>query len=119
MTSNGAGTPLATSTIAQPSPEIRPSGAAQLDRLLERARTAHREGALQLAEQAYAQLLTLAPDHPEALHLLGAVRFQQGQLPEADSLMRRSIERQPAPLALANHAAVLAGLGREAEALVR
>ncbi|KWI40383.1 tetratricopeptide repeat protein [Burkholderia stagnalis] len=119
MTSNGAGTPLATSTIAQPSPEIRPSDAAQLDRLLERARNAHREGALQHAEQAYAQLLTLAPDHPEALHLLGAVRFQQGQLPEADTLMRRSIERQPAPLALANHAAVLAGLGREPEALAR
>ncbi|KVN21083.1 MULTISPECIES: tetratricopeptide repeat protein [unclassified Burkholderia] len=119
MTSNGEGTTLA-SALAEPrSPDRRPPDAAQLERLLARARNAHREGALQHAEKAYAELLALDPDHPEALHLLGAVRFQQGRLDDAEPLMRRSVEHRPAPLALANYSAVLAGLGRACDALAR
>ena len=57
------------------------------------------------------ELLALDPEHPEALHLLGAVRFQQGRLGDAEPLMRRSIEHRPVPLALANYAAVLTGAG--------
>ncbi|VWB35127.1 TPR domain-containing protein [Burkholderia lata] len=116
MTPNGEGTTLASATIA---PERRPPDTMQLERLLVRARKAHHEGALQHAENAYAELLALDPEHPEALHLLGAVRFQQGRLDDAEPLMRRSVERQPVPLALANYSAVLAGLGREHDALAR
>jgi len=116
MTPNGEGTTFASAPVA---PERRPPDAAQLERLLVRARKAHHEGALQHAEKAYAELLALDPAHPEALHLLGAVRFQQGRLDDAEPLMRRSVERQPVPLALANYAAVLAGLGREHDALAR
>ena len=76
-----------------------------------RARKAHHEGALQHAEHASTELLALDPEHPEALHLLGAVRFQQGRLGDAEPLMRRSIEHRPVPLALANYAAVLTGPG--------
>ncbi|RQR52842.1 hypothetical protein DIE21_11970 [Burkholderia sp. Bp9140] len=119
MTSNGEGTTLASAPAAPRSPDRRPPDAAQLERLLVRARNAHRDGALQHAERAYAELLALDPDHPEALHLLGAVRFQQGRLDDAEPLMRRSVERQPVPLALANYSAVLAGLGREHDALAR
>ncbi|VWD50804.1 TPR domain-containing protein [Burkholderia lata] len=116
MTPNGEGTTLASATVA---PDRRPPDAMQLERLLVRARKAHHEGALQHAENAYAELLALDPEHPEALHLLGAVRFQQGRLDDAEPLMRRSVERQPVPLALANYSAVLAGLGREHDALAR
>ncbi|WP_423394114.1 tetratricopeptide repeat protein [Burkholderia sp. LMG 21824] len=116
MTPNGEGTTLASATVA---PERRPPDTMQLERLLVRARKAHHEGALQHAEHAYAELLALDPEHPEALHLLGAVRFQQGRLDDAEPLMRRSVERQPVPLALANYSAVLAGLGREHDALAR
>ncbi|WP_105131584.1 tetratricopeptide repeat protein [Burkholderia sp. BE12] len=116
MTSNGEGTTFASAQVAR---DGRPPDAALLERLLLRARKAHHEGALQRAENAYAELLALDPEHPEALHLLGAVRFQQGRLDDAEPLMRRSIERQPVPLALANYSAVLAGLGREHDALAR
>ncbi|WP_175968676.1 tetratricopeptide repeat protein [Burkholderia sp. BCC0322] len=116
MTPNGEGTTLASATVA---PDRRPPDTMQLERLLVRARKAHHEGALQHAEHAYAELLALDPEHPEALHLLGAVRFQQGRLDDAEPLMRRSVERQPVPLALANYSAVLAGLGREHDALAR
>ncbi|CAB3762005.1 hypothetical protein GQ57_09725 [Burkholderia sp. MSh2] len=116
MTLNGEGTILASAPAA---PDRRPPDTAQLERLLLRARKAHHEGALQHAEHAYTELLTLAPEHPEALHLLGAVRFQQGRLIDAEPLMRRSIEHRPVPLALANYAAVLTGLGREHDALAR
>ncbi|MFP3504611.1 tetratricopeptide repeat protein [Burkholderia sp. SIMBA_062] len=119
MTSNGEGTTLASAPAAPRSPDRRPPDAAQLERLLARARNAHRDGALEHAERAYGELLALEPDHPEALHLLGAVRFQQGRLDDAEPLMRRSVERQPVPLALANYSAVLAGLGREHDALAR
>ncbi|QVN21361.1 tetratricopeptide repeat protein [Burkholderia pyrrocinia] len=116
MIPNGEGTTFASAPVA---PDRRPPDTAQLERLLLRARRAHHEGALQHAENAYAELLTLDPEHPEALHLLGAVRFQQGRLDDAEPLMRRSVERQPVPLALANYAAVLAGLGRAHDALAR
>ncbi|KVR70669.1 hypothetical protein WK21_00285 [Burkholderia cepacia] len=116
MTPNGEGTTLASAPVA---PDRRPPDTMQLERLLLRARKAHHEGALQHAEHAYAELLALDPEHPEALHLLGAVRFQQGRLDDAEPLMRRSVERQPVPLALANYSAVLAGLGREHDALAR
>lgn len=105
------------SNARQPNPSA-PEALAP-DQLLARARAAHRDGALQQAEHAYTALLAADPDHPEALHLLGALRFQQGRLDDAEPLMRRSIERQPAVLALANYSAVLAGLGRTHDALAR
>jgi tetratricopeptide (TPR) repeat protein len=120
MTSNGEGTTLAIQTdAARARDEVPKPDAAQLDRLLQRARKAHTGGGLDKAEAAYAELLMLDPAHAEALHLLGAVRFQQGRLEEADALMSRSIERQPVALALANHSAVLLGLGRTQDALAR
>ncbi|NIF72347.1 tetratricopeptide repeat protein [Burkholderia sp. Ap-962] len=113
MTSKGEGIALASTA------STLPPDAARVEQLLARARGAHQEGALQQAETAYAELLALDGEHPEALHLLGALRFQQGRLDEAEPLMRRSVERRPAPLSLANYSAVLVGLGREEEALQR
>jgi tetratricopeptide (TPR) repeat protein len=84
-----------------------------------RARKLHQEGALDQAVKAYDQLLALDPEHVEGLHMLGAARFQQGRFEEAEALMRLSIGRKPAPLSLANYAAVLASLGRHDEAVNR
>ncbi|RKP52471.1 tetratricopeptide repeat protein [Trinickia fusca] len=118
MTSNGEGATTLAADATPPGPNsVSQPDAAQLERLLLRARNAHNEGALERAELAYSELLVLDPDHAQALHLLGAVRFQQGRLVEAEGLMRRSIERHPAALPVANLAAVLTGLGREQEAL--
>ncbi|WP_070107066.1 tetratricopeptide repeat protein [Burkholderia plantarii] len=119
MISKGEGTTFASPAGGPGQTGLGPPDDAVLERLLARARRAHHEGALQQAEQAYQELLALDAGHPEALHLLGAVRFQQGRLDEAEPLMRRSVERRPVALALANYSAVLAGLGREAEALSR
>ncbi|KDB08112.1 glycosyl transferase family 9 [Burkholderia sp. lig30] len=119
MSSNGERAGFASPEAAPCPTAIHSPDAEQLARLLGRARVAHHDGALQQAEKAYAELLELDPDHPEALHLLGALRFQQGRLEDAEPLMRRSIERQPVPLSLANYSAVLAGLGREQDALAR
>ncbi|MFM0290102.1 tetratricopeptide repeat protein [Paraburkholderia megapolitana] len=117
MTFNGEEATLAKQPVATRPPGVPKPDPAQLDRLLLRARNAHQEGALGKAEQAYGELLALDPEHADALHLLGAIRFQQGRLEDAEALMRRSIERHPAALSLANHAAVLASLGRLDEAL--
>lgn len=87
--------------------------------LLRDARAAHERGDLNAAERGYLELLALDAAHAEASHLLGAVRFQEGKLPEAEALMRRAIERAPSPLTLANHAAVLAMLERREEALAQ
>lgn len=119
MTFNGEEATLAKQPVATRPPGIPKPDPAQLDRLLLRARNAHQEGALGKAEQAYGEVLALDPEHADALHLLGAIRFQQGRLADAEALMRRSIELHPAALPLANHAAVLASLGREHDALTR
>jgi tetratricopeptide (TPR) repeat protein len=119
MTYDGEGTTLATQPVSSRPAEVPKPDPAQLDALLLRARNAHQQGALDRAEKAYAEVLAIDPGHADALHLLGAIRFQRGQLADAEALMRRSIERHPAALPLANHAAVLASLGRESEALTR
>lgn len=87
------------------------------ERVFRHARTAHERGALADAERGYLALLALDQDHAEASHMLGVLRFQEEKLLDAEALIRRSIEQKPSPLALANHAAVLNGLGRSEEAL--
>lgn len=92
---------------------------ANADNVLRRARASHERGALMDAERGYREVLTVDPDHAEALHLLGVLHFQHGRMDEADTSIRRSIERLPSALALANHASVLIGLNRRDEALAR
>jgi protein O-GlcNAc transferase len=65
----------------------------------------HRAGDLESAEECYERLLDFCPDHPDALHLLGVVKFQRGRLEEAVALLRRATDRAP------RHAAALCNLG--------
>ena len=106
-------------SVAQPAATIegsQPRDPVWEDSVLRHARAAHERGALADAERGYLELLALDPVHAEASHMLGVLRFQGGKLPEAETLIRQSVEWKPTPLALANHAAVLASLGRHEEA---
>lgn len=55
----------------------------------------HRSGRLDEAETGYRQLLVERPDDAEVLHLLGILRAQRGDLPEAFGLVTRAVELAP------------------------
>jgi tetratricopeptide (TPR) repeat protein len=53
-------------------------------------------GRLREAEALYRQALQIAPEHPDALHLLGLVELQSGRHQAALEWLRRAIAVQPA-----------------------
>lgn len=55
----------------------------------------HRAGRLDEAESGYRQLLAENPDNAGVLHLLGILRGQRGDLPEAMKLVQRASELDP------------------------
>ncbi len=63
--------------------------------LLAQALAAHRRGALDDAEDGYRRILEAAPEHGEALHLLGALAIQAGRNAEGIALIRRSLVACP------------------------
>ncbi|WP_175872310.1 tetratricopeptide repeat-containing glycosyltransferase family protein [Burkholderia sp. BCC0397] len=70
------------------------------------------------AGRLYEGVLTMAPDHVEALHLLGLVYLQLGDPTRAEPLIARSMRfGLNQPWNLANHAAALIGVGRHRDAL--
>jgi tetratricopeptide (TPR) repeat protein len=82
----------------------------------------HQAGRLDLAEAAYRQVLTLAPQEPEALHLLGLVALQTGRPEPAAGLIGAAIRLEGGRAAYhSNLALALRALGRldEAEASCR
>jgi tetratricopeptide (TPR) repeat protein len=80
--------------------------------------TLHQQGRLREAEKLYARALKAAPEHFDALHLLGLAKAQGGQMGEAFRLMSAALKINPkAPDAWMNLANVLHALKRDAEAL--
>lgn len=73
---------------------------------LENGYHAHLAGDLNGAIAAYRQALALAPEDPDALHLLGAATLQLGDAGEALRLLERAAQRQR------NNPALLGNLGR-------
>ncbi|MGH8192185.1 MAG: tetratricopeptide repeat protein [Rhodanobacteraceae bacterium] len=63
--------------------------------MLEELVQLHRNGRLDEAEDGYRRLLSENPDSPEVLHLLGILRGQRGDLPEAMKLVQRAGELDP------------------------
>ncbi|WP_075217562.1 tetratricopeptide repeat protein [Mongoliimonas terrestris] len=55
----------------------------------------HRAGRLEAATAGYRAVLASAPEHPDALHLLGVARKAAGALDEAVGLIRRAAALQP------------------------
>lgn len=79
--------------------------------LLAQAMERHQRGDLSQAEIAYRELLLLQPQHPDALHLLGVARAQQGDLARGAELIRQALVAQPGtPVFQQNLAGVLVNL---------
>jgi tetratricopeptide (TPR) repeat protein len=55
----------------------------------------HRRGQLREAERIYARVLKAAPDHFDALNLLGAIKIRQGQFGEAQRLFGAAVKARP------------------------
>ena len=68
---------------------------------LEQALVQHRAGQLRNAEALYQGILNEAPEHPDALHLLGLIRGEQGQEQIGIELIERALRKRP--LAAAYH----------------
>lgn len=66
-----------------------------LQALMSEGLTHHRAGRLPQAEAAYRQIISLDPNHAEALHHLGLVALAVGNLTVAEQLVTRSIELKP------------------------
>ena len=78
----------------------------------------HRQGRLRDAEKLYARVLKAAPDNFDALHLLGTIKAQAGQMGEALRLISAALKINPrASEALVNLANVMHALKRDADAL--
>ena len=54
----------------------------------------HQAGRLQAAEQIYRQILTIEPDHVDAIHLLGVIAHQSGKYEVAVDYIGRAIRLQ-------------------------
>ena len=67
----------------------------QIAETLQAAAALHRGGDLAAAEASYRLVLGVAPNHPDALHLLGLVRFQSRDYETAAELIARAIAFQP------------------------
>ena len=79
---------------------------------------AHEAGALARAADCYRMVLQLAPDQPDALHLLGVLADQQGRHAEAVDLIRRAIARAPQAADFhSNLGVALLGLGERSGAI--
>jgi len=93
-----------------------PTAPEELDARLRGAVQHHQAGRLSEAEQAYREILRLAPQHPAALHHLGLIAMQAGDLDLALELIGDAIAADPADIR-AKHSLgrVLHALGRVEE----
>ena len=92
--------------------------AMELRQLFEQGLTAHRTGHLTQAENLYRQILRADARNFPALHMLGFLKGQQGQLDEAILLLNKAVKRNPEDVAArAHHAHALLAAQRLDEAL--
>ena len=68
---------------------------AEIDGLMSEAAAHERAGRLADAEATLRRVLTIAPDHPEAVGELGLVAYHRGDLQQAVTLLRRAAELAP------------------------
>lgn len=81
--------------------------------LLQEAVGLHRQNRLGAARERYQRVLAMAPDHFDALHLLGVVERQLGDPASAVGLIERALEVRPqSAAAQCNLGAALHDLGR-------
>lgn len=85
---------------------------------LQRAILLHQKGNLKQAEKIYRKFLSVQPNHPDALHLLGVLMQQNGRHEKAIELIAKAISQSPdQPLFHNNLGIILGEKGRDEEAL--
>lgn len=87
------------------------------DPALDNALRLRHAGRLAEAADIYSQILRADPKHFEALHALGILRYQSGQIDEAERLIGAAIAVEPRADAIYNRACVLLKLGRIEDAI--
>jgi Flp pilus assembly protein TadD len=89
-----------------------------IEKKLAPALDALQRGDLESAEQLCRELLSLSPEHPVVLHLLGIVCLRRGKTNAALELLRRACELQPGnPDAMVSLGLAVQRAGRNADAL--
>jgi tetratricopeptide (TPR) repeat protein len=89
-----------------------------LDQQLQAALALQRRGALAEARRVCEQILRQAPQHVDALHMLGLLAAQAGDPAQAVPLLRKAIKLDPTAAAAYNNlGAALSALGRFREAV--
>lgn len=89
-----------------------------INQLLHEAAALQRQGKLREAEKVFTRVLKAAPDHFDALNLLGTVKAQLGRMGEAYRLLSAAIKINPRIAgAWANLGQVLLALKRQDEAV--
>jgi predicted O-linked N-acetylglucosamine transferase (SPINDLY family) len=88
--------------------------------LYQRALVLYRQGDLPAAERLCRDVLAIAPQHPDALHLLGLIANASGRSDLAVGLLRDSLRANPnQPAAAVNLGAVLLQVGQAEAALAQ
>ena len=86
--------------------------------LLSQGIALHQAGKLASAETYYLQALKANPRDPNANHLLGVLRGQQGAASESLKLLEKAVRLAPGvPMFVMNYALALKGVGRSRQAL--
>lgn len=102
--------------MSTPTQDEMPSPAT-LEGALNQGIAFHRDGSLENAETVYRSILDVAPDHADALNLLGTVRAEAGAPEEGLEWIRRGVELCPEqPIFLNNEGLTLLQLDRPDEA---
>jgi tetratricopeptide (TPR) repeat protein len=93
-------------------------GPFNLGQSMNEALALHRQGRLRDAEKIYTRVLKAAPDHFDALNLLGTIKAQLGRIGEAHRLLSAAVKLNPrAPQGWANLGQVLHALKQDQDAL--
>ncbi len=85
---------IPTSGIPQPAPGIQHLGF-NIDQELRTAVQLHQSGQFDKASEIYNKVLTVNPNHADALHLLGVTKHQAGQHEVAVDIIRKAISVNP------------------------
>jgi tetratricopeptide (TPR) repeat protein len=97
---------------------IAQAGGPSLEQRFAHAATLHEQGRLKEAEAGYRQVLSLQPDQPDTLHMLGVLLIQAGRPDQGFAAIDRALALRPQYVdAHFNRAAALAVLQRFEEAV--
>lgn len=86
---------------------------ADIDDIFQQAFADHNNGNLKEAADGYQKVLSVDPDHPSALHLLGLIEFDRGNYEKSMPLVEKSLDLAPNELQwLLNYGKLLSKVGK-------